>query len=179
MRRSLLILVALASVAGAKPGLLWTPAQIACPERQAPAGLVQAVVKPALPGAPEGTDLSDETVDQVAALATRCADRTRVSEARLDAYLQLVTLQLTASGMAAELKARGLDPVLVGSVMAVGPGRANPDYDQFNDADATRLVRGLKARGVDTAALPHEIWQIVGSYISTASRAYREVANAG
>ena len=139
MRRIPLILIALASVAATRPVAPWTPAQLSCPVRQAPAGLIAAVVKPALPGAPDNADLSDATIEQVTALATTCARQNKVGKSRLDNYLELVTLQLTATGMAEELKARGLDPALVGSVMAIGPGRANPDYAEFDDAEATRL----------------------------------------
>ena len=173
MRRTALILIALTSAAATRPTAVWTPAQLVCPVRQAPTGLVDEVVRPMLPGAPQGADLSDEAVDKVAALATNCASQTRVGKARLDAYLQLITLQLTADGMGAQLRARGLDPALVGTVMAVGPGRSNPSYDEFGDADAAHLLAGLEAKGIDTRALPEDTWQIVGSYISAASRYYR------
>lgn len=178
MRRSLLILIAPACAAATSPVAPWTPAQLSCPVREAPKGLFAAVVRPALPDAPANAEPSDATVDQVTALATTCAVQTRIGKNRLDSYLELVTLQLTATGMAEELKARGLDPALVGSVMAVGPGRANPDYSSFGDPDAARLLGGLRASGVDTDALPKDIWQIVGGYISAASRVYRSSARA-
>ena len=171
MRRISLILIALASVAAAKPAG-WTQQQRTCPLKQAPAGLTAEVVKAMLPGATE-EEISDAAAEQLADVALACAKKTKVSKARIDPYIELATWQLTSAGLGDAVKAKGLDPAMLNTAMSVGPGRANPSFENLSDTQVTQLMVALKARGVDVEALPEDVWQLVGSYLEATSRAWK------
>lgn len=171
MRRTFLILSACALVAAGKPSG-WSTDQRACPVKRAPAGLAGEVVNAMLPGATE-TEISDTAAEQLAGVAIDCAKQTKVAKARLDSYIELATWQLTSAGLADAIKGRGLDPVMLNTAMNVGQGKANPSFENLSDAQVTRLMVALKAKGVAVETLPEDTWQLVGSYLEATSRAWR------
>lgn len=171
MRRISLIMIALASVAAAKPAG-WTMQQRTCPLKQAPAGLAAEVVKSMLPGATE-ENISDAAAQQLADVALACARQTKVSKERIDPYIELATWQLTSAGLGDAAKAKGLDPAMLDTAMNVGPGGANPGFESLTDAQVTQLMVALKARGVNVEALPEDVWQLVGGYLEATSRAWK------
>ncbi len=173
MRRVSLIVIAVACVAATRPAAPWTPRQAACPLQQAPAWLSAEVVRPMLPGAADNAEISDEAAEQLADLALTCARQTKVGKARLEAYIEMATWQLTSAGLAPELSARGIDPVLLGAIMNVGAGRANPSFEKLADADVTRMMAALKAKGVDVEALDSDAWHVAGAWLEATSRSYR------
>ncbi len=173
MRRVSLILIAMACVAAAPAASPWTPRQAACPLRQAPSGLAAEVVKPMLPGAAQDAEISDEAAEQLANLALTCAKQTKVGKARLNAYIEMATWQLTSSGLAPEVSARGIDPATLAAIMNVGAGRANPSFENLGDADVTRMMVALKAKGVNVDALDTDAWHVAGAWLEATSRAYR------
>ncbi len=171
MRRIALILIAIATVAPAKP-VGWTAKQRACPVEQAPGSLSAEVIKTMLPGATE-QEFSDAAAEQLAQLALGCARQTKVAKARLDAYVELATWQLASAGLATEVKARGVDPAVLSATMNVGPGRANPSFEKLSDDDVTRMMVTLKAKGIDVEGMNEDAWQVVGAYLEATSRANR------
>ena len=153
-------------IAGTAGGIVGSPSQVGSKS-------VSTNVISMLPGAAEYAEISDQAAEQLANLALTCAKQTKVGKARLDAYIEMATWQLTSAGLAPEVSARGIDPATLGAIMNVGAGRANPSFETLSDADVTRMMVALKAKGVNVDALDTDAWHVAGAWLEATSRAYR------
>ncbi len=173
MRRTLLVLLALGSVAATDPVTVWTPQQLACPAKRAPAKLAADLARDLR--SPQGW-VNVVTRDAITTLGYDCAARTKVPTERETAYRRFVFYRIAVNGLADDVRTAGIDPATVDAVMDVGTNRANPSFAKFDNAMASKLVTGLQAKGVDVKKVPQTAFRAIVLYLDTASTFWRELA---